>query len=197
MGRIDTHIAALSRFAVDSATRIALSPLTDGWLRRQLDLKRAILEITLPMADGRRWTVLDTHLSAFSRGDGTLQRQVAQIEARLDVTQAPWLLAGDFNALPPGDDARRLGLDAVDYPEAASPIAPLFGRGRSAIPLEEHQRRPEAWRTWMPWGSSVPERALDHAFVSDDVAVARASVLHKATALSDHLPIRMEVVLPR
>lgn len=197
LGRVDTHIGVLSRFGVSAATRVALPPMNDGWLRRQLDLKRAILEVALPLSDGRRFTVLDTHLSAFSHGDGTLPRQVAVVTSRIDAMQGPWLLGGDLNALPPGDDAARLGLDATDYPEAQSPIAPLFARLRSAIPLAEHHRRPESWRTWMPWGSHVAERAIDHVFVSPDVEVARASVLRDVTSLSDHLPILVEVVLPR
>ncbi len=197
LGRVDTHLGVLSRHHIAQARRVALPPLPDGWLRQQLDLKRAILEVDLPLADGRHMTLMNTHLSAFSNGDGTLARQVAVLSERLEKTGQTWVCGGDFNALPPGDDASRLGLAAAEYPEPETPIAPLFAAHSSAIPAAEHKRRAAAWRTWMPWGSHTPERALDHVFMSKDVEMLRVSVLTDASDLSDHLPIRVEVILPR
>jgi endonuclease/exonuclease/phosphatase family metal-dependent hydrolase len=100
----------------------------------------------------------------------------------------PWLLAGDFNALPPGDDPGRLGADAGMY-GTPSPLAPLYGTAESAVPLEGHRREPERWRTWVPFRSTVPQRTLDHAFASSGSCFSRTSVDRRALDLSDHLPL--------
>ena len=47
---------------------------------------------------------------------------------RLVRTSPEWLLAGDFNALPPGDDPSRLGPElAAQYPEARPAATPSSG----------------------------------------------------------------------
>ena len=69
----------------------------------------------MPLAGGTV-RLLHTHLSAFSRGDGTVPRQVAtlrQCAARARRDGHGWLLAGDFNALPPGIDPSGLPADGL------------------------------------------------------------------------------------
>jgi endonuclease/exonuclease/phosphatase family metal-dependent hydrolase len=188
MGRVDMHLATLSRFGLSAGRRHALPLLAEGWLRQQFNLRRALLEVAVPTDDGGAFTALNTHLSAFSYGDGTLHRQVAALEARLaDQPDGRWLLGGDFNALPPSDPVHRLGEDAIFYPELDPPIAPLFRRFAAAKAADE--LLDPRWWTWVPWGSNVPDRAIDYLFHGDRVEVLDYRVIGEGARWSDHLPL--------
>lgn len=191
MGRVDVHLSVFSRFQLTSATRYQLAMLAEPWWRRAFNLKRALFELQLTRVDAPPLTVLHTHLSAFSHGDGTLEAQVAALIDRAQAASAagqPWLLAGDMNALPPGIDASDLPPDqAIEYPEATSPLAPLFDRFASVIPLQRYLTRDPATRTYLPFGAEAPDRTLDYAF-TDGLTVSDVAVIDERR-VSDHLPL--------
>lgn len=199
LGRVDMHLSIFSRFALREAVRRPLPDLREGLLRRQFNLKRASLEVGLPLTDGRRLSLLNTHLTAFSRGDGTLPAQIASVSQRMrEIAEAgqPGIVGGDFNALPPGDNPARLGAAADLYRDEGCPIAALFEQLQSAIPAEAHEDEPERWRTWLPHGAEVAERALDHVFSTQDVEYLDVSVASGVHHASDHLPLRVELQIP-
>lgn len=192
LGRTEMHLAVLSRFQLGHARRLALPLLRESAIRRALNLKRAVLTAELPCGD-RSIAIAVTHLSAFSRGDGTLDRQVAVLAGWMDGCarrSQPFVLAGDLNLLPPGDDPTRLP-DARDYVDRENPILPLFERFRSVIPRD--RLLDPAVRTYQRW-QGAPDRVLDYMFVSEDIEVLRAAVV--ASDLSDHLPLRATLRLP-
>ena len=197
LGRVEMHLSVLSRYRVATGTRWPLPALSEPWLRRQFNLRRALLQLDLPLSDGRTLSLFNAHLSAFSGGDGTLPRQIGAVRDRLVAAgpDRPQVLAGDFNALPPVDDPARLGAAAEHYAADIDAMQVLFDRFRSVVPLEAHRDEPERWRTWLPHGAERPERALDHAFVTDAVEVLDASVLSGISDASDHLPIRIEIAV--
>jgi endonuclease/exonuclease/phosphatase family metal-dependent hydrolase len=196
LGRIDLHLSVFSRWRIDRAYRHALPLLAESWLRQQFNLRRAILEVGLTLDDGRPFTLFDTHLSAFSFGDGTVARQVAVVEERLKRAETDggrWVLAGDLNALPPGDDSARLGDDAAQYPEDDSPLRPLFARFASVL-------SPDRWldpanRTWVPWGSNRPDRVLDYVFHGSSVESREFRTEPAGARWSDHLPLVVDLVV--
>jgi endonuclease/exonuclease/phosphatase family metal-dependent hydrolase len=194
LGRVDMHLSVFSRFALVRAHRHPLPALREGFLRRQFNLRRAVLEVELPTSKGGRLRVLNTHLDAFSRGDGTLPRQLAAVVERLRAGE-PAIVGGDFNALPPGDDPARLGPDAELYRDDGWPLQVLFDGWQSAVPLEAHTDEPERWRTWLPFGSEVAERAIDHLFASRGVEILDCTVASGLHELSDHLPLKVEMRL--
>lgn len=193
LGRMELHLALLSRFPLGDARRLALPLLREPRVRRAFNLKRALLEARVPLADGGALDVGVTHLSAFSRGDGTLPAQVGVLRAWMDERAAagrPFVLAGDLNLLPPGDDPARLP-DAVEYADRPNPLDELLRRFRTVFPVGR-LLDPDV-RTYQPFGCP-PDRVLDYVFVSDDVEVLDARV--DATSLSDHRPIRAVLRLP-
>jgi endonuclease/exonuclease/phosphatase family metal-dependent hydrolase len=197
LGRVDMHLAVFSRVRLGPATRHQL-PLLDepGW-RRAFNLKRAILEVRLPVEGGADLAVLNTHLSAFSRGDGTLPRQVRRLH-ELATTRAREglgvLLAGDLNALPPGEDpATVLEKDRALYGDGDELLAPLYEDLRPAVPLATYRRDPARWFTYAPFGGR-PDRAIDHAFTAGPVRLTRVAVDPEPLSVSDHLPLLLTVV---
>lgn len=193
LGRIDMHLSVFSRFRMTDAIRWRLPELMESWVRRQFNLRRALLELTVPLSDGRTLGLFDVHLSAFSRGDGTLPRQLDTIVRRLGTRGPPFVIGGDFNALPPGDDPTRLGTDAALYADEGDPIGVLYDTFPSAISAEAHRDTPERYRTWLPPGLDEADRAIDHLFVSPGVEVLDATVLTGITDASDHLPMWVEL----
>jgi endonuclease/exonuclease/phosphatase family metal-dependent hydrolase len=196
LGRMEMHLSVFSRFGISAARRWRLAEMREAWVYRQFNLRRAVLELDLPRAEGGVLRVFDVHLSAFSKGDGTLPLQIDAVAERMalaDRQSTPFVTGGDFNALPPGDPPARLGADAALYSDGGWPIDPLFRTWTSAVPLERHQDEPQPWRTWLPPGSEEADRAIDHLFVSSDLEVHDAAVLRGDPGASDHLPLLVEV----
>jgi endonuclease/exonuclease/phosphatase family metal-dependent hydrolase len=189
-------LAVLSRFALAPGLRTALSPLREPWLRQQFNLRRALVTTEVPVEGGPPLAVGVTHLSAFSRGDGTLPRQVETLAAWMRARRAAgqsFVLGGDLNLLPPGDDPARLGADAAEYADQPNPADALLAAFRSVVPAER-LLLPES-RTYIPPGAMVPDRVLDYVFVSDDIEVIAAGPLPVDPMVSDHLPLRAELRL--
>jgi len=199
LGRVHMDLATLSRYELTSAKRIQLPLLKEPFYRRLFNLKRAVLEATVPHPGGSL-TVLNTHLSAFTFRDGTLQAQLERIQRRLtelDRLGFPWILAGDFNMLPPGDDPSRLGDEAGMYPEE-NPLNDLLDAGYGLVPEPSAALAdPAAWRTYLPFGAADPDRTLDYLVHSPGVEILSARVLGEYGEVSDHLPLLVELDVRR
>lgn len=192
--RVDFHLGIFSRFPIKRAVRHRLAALNKDPVTKAFHLKRAILEVEIPMASGAPLILFDTHFSAFSYGDGTLQKQVKKL---IDLAQGaekkgnPWLAAGDLNLLPPGDDPARLGKDAAYYAKKGipNPIEPLFKALRPALTLADYNKAPQKYNTYLPFGTSKTDRWIDHAFLGKKIQLHHYEVLQKHVNISDHLPI--------
>jgi endonuclease/exonuclease/phosphatase family metal-dependent hydrolase len=198
LGRVEMHLTVMSRFALGTAERVSLPLLDEPAWRQAFNLRRQLMTVDLPLQDGGTLRTFNTHLSAFSKGDGTLDKQMAVLDQRAtdaEKSATPWLLVGDLNALPPGDDPRRLGADAVEYAEAVTPAQRLFDRHTSVIPAERFAREPEAFRTYIPFGAAEPDRTLDYAFIGREVKLLGVEVL-PVTTVSDHLPVLFDIEIP-
>ena len=197
LGAVDMHLAIWSKYQIREATRIDLPRINESFLRQQFNLKRALLSAKMPIEGGGVFHALNTHLSAFSMKDGTLKRQLDTIRGHLDQIPKgtePWLLGGDMNCLPPGDDPQRLSFGSDRY-EVPSPLETWFEDFHSVVPLEEYQDDPEPWRTFLPFGASTPDRTLDYAFHGEGVRVHRVSVVSDLSDLSDHVPLLVDFEL--
>ena len=198
LGRVEMHLTVMSRYALGSAQRQSLPLLDEPAWRQAFNLRRQLMAVDLPLAGGGVLRTLNTHLSAFSKGDGTLDKQMATLDAAATAAEKqamPWLLVGDLNALPPGDDPSRLGADAVEYAEAVTPAQRLFDRHTSVIPAERFAREPEAFRTYLPFGADTPDRTLDYAFIGREVKLLGVEVV-PVTTLSDHMPLLFDIEIP-
>ncbi|MES2639157.1 MAG: endonuclease/exonuclease/phosphatase family protein [Myxococcota bacterium] len=199
LGRVDMHVALLARSALRSAARVQLPLLREPRWRQAFNLKRCLLTAQLPVAGWERpLHVAVTHLAAFSRGDGTLARQVAVLAEWMEAREQagdPFVLGGDLNLLPPGDDPRRLGCDAIEYGDHPNPIERLIPRFRSVI--EPARLLEPGNATYLPWGAVVSDRMLDYVFVSDGIEVIKAGPLTRPDPVSDHHPLRATLRLVR
>ncbi len=185
LGRVNFHLSILSSFALEKGGRIALPGLSESWIRRQFNLKRAIQWLTLPVEGGDPIRIANTHLSAFSFNDGTLRNQVRILRDWMQLPH-PWLLAGDMNMLPPGDDINRFQNISPNYTEDPNPMLELeperFDVARKNLLGPEN-------RTYLPFGADEPDRKIDYLLASEDLELIEQRVLREANEMSDHLPI--------
>lgn len=195
LGAVDMHLSVFSRFALGAGTRFALSRLNEPAWRRAFNLRRALLHLPVPLSDGSGAHLFHTHLSAFSRGDGTLAKQVGTVMRRMGDTAGPALLAGDLNSLPPSDDPVRLGFAKELYGEAHTPIRPLWdGLDVLFPPVRPDGRVGPEGHTYVPYGSNVADRTIDYAF-GRGIRVLESRAEPAGAAFSDHLPVVMRLQL--
>lgn len=199
LGRVDMQLAVTGRVQLNRAERHQLATLDEPLWRQLFNLRRAALRVDVPVEGGPGLTLIDTHLSAFSRGDGTLPRQVRQIrDLTLDAANEgrAVLLAGDLNSLPPGDDPARLPEDdRALYGDAATPVLTLFDTLTPTVSQADLKRDPERFFTYVPFGGA-PDRTIDYAFTHGPAQVRSHRVATRRTDISDHLPILLTLSLP-
>lgn len=197
LGKVDMHLSVFSRFRITGATRTQLALLDEPWWRRLFNLRRALLSVDVAMAGGGTLRLFDTHLSAFSRNDGTLDKQVAQLDEALTAAEQqglPWVLGGDLNALAPGDDPARLGEEGTTLYGLPTPVQRLFDRHSSVFAEPRYAAEGAGLYTYLPFGADRPDRVLDYVFVGRKVSVRSAEVL-RVYDVSDHLPVLVELVV--
>lgn len=197
LGKVDMHLSVFSRFAVQTAERTQLALLDEPWWRRLFNLRRALLTVDVAMTGGGRLRLFDTHLSAFSMKDGTLDKQVATLDEAMTAAEQeglPWVLGGDLNALAPGDDPARLGDEGTALYGVPTPVQRLFDRHSSVFAEPRYAAEGAALQTYMPFGAEGPDRVLDYVFVGRRVQVRSAQVL-RVFDVSDHLPVLVELVV--
>ena len=190
---MDMHLGTLSRYQTQTGSRHQLALLNEPWYRRVFNLKRAALVTPMTTEDGRTLQVINTHLSAFSNADDTLPTQIQQLQNILaDTNTKPIILAGDFNALPPGFD-REQTANPEHYHQKASPIEPLFNELTSSISADALIAEPEKYGTYRPFRSKTADRTIDYVFGSS-VTFHDHQVI-RTEGLSDHEPILVTVSL--
>ena len=195
LGRVDLHLGMLSRAPLIGVVRHQLALKRSPRVVQAFDLKRCLLTGTVALADGRSLHVAVTHLSAFSYGDGTLDRQVDALEAWMKSRPAgaPWVLAGDFNLLPPGDHGSRLSAEGDLYADDPNPMQRLLPQFREVFGAD--RQLAEENRSYLPFGATEPDRKIDYLFVGGPIEVRAARALPERH-LSDHLPLVADLVVP-
>lgn len=197
MGSVGMKLTIFSKYKILSASRHQLPVPPADPLTRQLSLKRALLEAQLEVKGQEPITILNTHLDAFSMGTDTMHRQVHYIEGvleQLDLKKSEWILAGDFNLLPPGFARSQLHPNGAYYYSDEEEISPLFKKWNSTATKEElNGPDKEKFYTHYPNDPEIakPDRTIDYIFYSKGISKKEYSVLRakEASESSDHLPL--------
>jgi endonuclease/exonuclease/phosphatase family metal-dependent hydrolase len=99
LGRMDLGNAIFSRYPIKSAQRISQIDRTDqDPLTRYFYIHRAVGRVVLDV--GRDVAAMVVHTEAYDK-DGTKGKQLVQILDLLNAETLPFVIGGDFNALPP------------------------------------------------------------------------------------------------
>ncbi|WP_044872572.1 endonuclease/exonuclease/phosphatase family protein [Pseudomonas sp. LFM046] len=202
LGSVGMKLATLSRFRIESAERLQLPQEDNDPISRQFDKKRALLVSYLPIRGGGRLAAINTHLDALPEDQETLRLQVAMTRGLLDQFQSqgqPWVLAGDFSQLPPGQYERLSETQRHRY-SRDSELKALWSRYPMIPSVEEASGAQQAqWFTQFPNDPRVkgPDRTLDYVFHSPSLTRIEAQVRQADTLrISDHLPLIARFFLP-
>jgi endonuclease/exonuclease/phosphatase family metal-dependent hydrolase len=201
MGPVDMKLMSFSKYRIDKATRYQLALKKNDPVSRQMDFKRAMLAVEMPVAGAGPLVAINTHLDAFAQGDNTMQRQVGQVASLLQSLNArgdAWLIGGDFNLLPPGAyDGLAPSQQYLYEPETA--LGVLLKQFQSLPDPQAMQAEPLRWYTHQPNDPDIqaPDRTIDYIFYSDRLALEDFRVLNQtALGLSDHFPLAGRWTLP-
>ena len=202
LGAAGTMLVLFSRYRLGKTRRYRLPGVPGNPIDRDFNLKRAILEVELPLANGEFLTILNTHLEAFPKGTEVMERQIGKVLQRLNqLTQAnqPWILGGDFNLLPPGQSAR-LTPQSRGIHREPSEIDLLYER-YSGVPTVSDATGDQMPRyftfTQRSGANRIPVRTLDYLFAAPMITIERYSVKQDGMlGVSDHLPLVADFTVP-
>jgi endonuclease/exonuclease/phosphatase family metal-dependent hydrolase len=202
MGKVGMKLSVISKYKIREAVRHQLPRMPDNFLVGLFSLKRAVLELRLPVRSRSDLVVMNTHLDAFAQGTDTMERQVKSVGKLLSkLTQegAAWILGGDFNLLPPGGYERLAG-EQKAYFKPRSEIAPLF-EAYNAVPGPDEVSGPEPAKWFTHFSNDprvkAPDRTIDYIFLSKKLVPGDHNVRqHDTLKISDHLPVVVEMEVP-
>jgi endonuclease/exonuclease/phosphatase family metal-dependent hydrolase len=123
--------------------------------------------------DGVR--VVNAHLASHN----DVEARATQVERLIGFADGAHVLAGDFNDIPGGETLTRLA--EAGWHDVFDRTDNIVG-GRNTSPVD------------------APVRRIDHVLVRNHITVARVNIpTHgpKMTAVSDHLPVIVDVIVPR
>jgi endonuclease/exonuclease/phosphatase family metal-dependent hydrolase len=208
LGRIDMGNAIFSRYPIRRAERIALSDRADQDALHDLYyLHRAVGRVEID-AGAMPVVALVVHTEAYDT-DGTKSRQLGEIRELLAAETRPFLIGGDFNAIPPGsvttsgfndEHPDSIGTEFEQPPYDLADMVPFFTDYRPAIELMRYGTTEAEQRRWYTHSVIGPAtvgangepgfwtRTLDYLFV-DAGAWTDGDVRQDAILLSDHAPV--------
>ncbi|WP_022765925.1 endonuclease/exonuclease/phosphatase family protein [Butyrivibrio sp. XPD2006] len=99
IGKVHSGLATFSKFAIDSAERIAL-PCPFKWPLRTINLKRGLQEIRMPIeGSDRELVIINFHLEAYDSGEGKIAQTKLLKQILIDeFEKGNYVIAGgDFN----------------------------------------------------------------------------------------------------
>lgn len=202
MGSAGMKLTTLSQYAIRESRRHQLATLPVDPVSRLFQLKRCVLETTLPIEGGGELVVLNLHLEAFTHGSDIMEKQIAQVATMVegyDEEGTLWMAGGDFNLLPPGayellPEELRVGNNP------SSELSMMMPRWPS-VPSREEVVGPDRadWFTHFSNNPAVtaPNKTIDYLFYSRAMERLEGRVRQDDTlAISDHLPVVARLRLP-
>jgi endonuclease/exonuclease/phosphatase family metal-dependent hydrolase len=142
---------------------------------------------------------MSTHLDAFAQGSDTMQRQVQYISDLLtgmNSKKSEWIIAGDFNLLPPDNSYDYLPETEKPYFQKESEMKVLYEKFKVLPSLTDMSKNRNAYFTHFANYNKEADRTIDYAIHSDKVKVKDFYVRSKDTKdISDHFPVIMKFVI--
>ncbi|MCP4294721.1 MAG: endonuclease/exonuclease/phosphatase family protein [Proteobacteria bacterium] len=204
MGSVGMKLITLSKYKINRGFRHYLDEVPDFFLVQWFSVKRAVLGAQFPIADGGRLNILNTHLSAFTKGTSIMKKQVKQVNNLLQGLEEkgePWVMGGDFNLLPPGIDRHSLMAESErQLYSGESEISDLLNLYKSAATIKQLRgENQQEHYTHLPNYEGIDnlDRTIDYIFYSDNLEFVNYQVRQEDTQkISDHMPMLMTFTIP-
>lgn len=193
LGETRSGLLSLSKYATVNVERVAFDTQFE-WPRQLFFLDRCVIKQTIPLENGKKLILMNTHCSAYDvKGDFV----AAEIQKMVDLGEIESkkgnyvIIGGDWNQIPP------------DY----TPLKPNSETNYNEFKLTNEQI-PNGWK-WVadvtiptnrkldiPYQKGVSYTSvIDHYLVSKNVRVKNIAVQNLNFQFSDHQPVLLEVEL--
>jgi endonuclease/exonuclease/phosphatase family metal-dependent hydrolase len=198
-GRVKSGQCVLSKIPIAGNERIALPQRRDKpFFYTAFDLTRAVQAVDVVIG-GKPYKIFNVHEEAFNIEN---REEQAAILARLVKDSAGnTIVGGDFNALPQNASMKK---NFPDKPEKLwKEEADLTSDRSIKIFTTLAPRLSESLPAGTPEGETftypadAPNRRLDYIFFSEGIKAHGGHVMKEAGVLSDHLPVYVELELPK
>lgn len=199
MGSAGMKLSTISKYRIAESTRHALTSIqTQSWIMQQMNPKRAILEVQLPITNLSTLNLMNTHLSAFAQSDNTMQIQIRQVMDLIAKNKVQGnddiIIGGDFNLLSSSFAYNLLDPKGKSYYNPnGTELAPMLESFGSIPSLDVMNGNDYVnWFTHSPnhISGALPDRTIDYLFYTDGLTLVEQKVLSRDTLLiSDHLPV--------
>jgi endonuclease/exonuclease/phosphatase family metal-dependent hydrolase len=195
-GKIRSGGAILSRWRLSACWRdLFAKPTEQPFWYSQFYLFR-YMQYCRVDRPGVAMEIVNVHLEAFDRD--TRMKQAQFLADRLSTMMSPMLiLGGDMNSPPPEAEVKSGYPDEPETDHTGDTTIDTIRRIeglRAAVENDDYRRHPEQYFTFP---AHEPNRTLDHVFVGRGYRVLRAHVPSVAGDPSDHLPVVVELLIPR
>lgn len=195
MGSLRVKLVLISKYRINRVVRRNLPDLPVNIFLKPFSGKKMILQAFLPLSDGSELAVMCTHLDAFTVGTDIMTKQLNFLRFRLsalDTHNIPWILAGDFNLLPP-DQYEKITESHRSYYNPNTELEDFYGE-YNVIPSLEDVIKDQSGQYFTFFGNDPvlqkPDRTLDYIVYSKQLRLLRYHVRHFDTMdLSDHFPV--------
>ena len=200
IGKMNSGNAILSKWELTDAKRIALPLIEEqNFIVRYFYLKRNLLHAKLKYSGGEL-NLLNTHASAYAK-DKTKKEQLEIIKHyadSLNSKEQSFILAGDFNALPPNtkqtqnfDDSvcEDADYEADDYSAETDWMMPYYETYESAICLGEYSNDNDRHFTHTTDKNGFWNRKTDYIFTNRNFVSGSGTTIQDWMEASDHAPI--------
>lgn len=195
MGSVGMKLAVISKYKIENAVRYQLPLMPNNYIVESLQFKRSILEALFPVKNGDSISLMSTHLDAFAQGSDTMQKQIEYISNLLtgmNEKNQKWIIAGDFNLLPPNNSYNYLSEDEKKYFQENSEMKVLYDKFTVLPSLTHMAKNRKAYFTHFPNYKKGPDRTIDYIIHSDEIKVKNFHIRsHDTLDISDHLPVIM------
>jgi len=200
IGKMNSGNAILTKWQLQDAKRLALPLIGEqNFVVRYFYLKRNLLHAKLKGVEGELH-LLNTHASAYAK-DNTKKQQLEIIKAYADSIDAKgesFILAGDFNALPPNTKQTRnfddsvcqdADYDADDYSTETDWMKSYYETYKSAICLGDYSNDNLKHFTHTTDKNGFWNRKTDYIFTNKQFVSGTGQTIQNWMGASDHAPI--------
>ena len=195
IGKVDSGIAAFSKYQIESSERVQL-PIPFKWPVRMANLKRCVLVSRVPIKDSKMELVLfDLHLEAYDDGTGKAEQTKMLAELlKAETEKGNCVIAGgDFNQIFSTEDKSIYPHQEGKW-QAGEIDVSAFG-GNFKFLMDE--KTPTCRSLDQPYAGADKETfqyyLIDGFIVSDNIKVLEYETMDLDFVSSDHNPVRMKV----
>ena len=191
-GRVDAGLLTLSKYNVNSATRISY-PIDNSFLTKFFDLDRCFSITRLKVSNGKELVLINNHMSAYDKGGVIRAKQLELLNKTMkqEYNKGNYVIVGgDFN------HALNIAKDTFKseqlVPEWVYTITDKnLPKGMKIVNASNNTEVPTCRTADIPYKKGVNYTSVIDGFIVSDNIIATAENIDADFMYSDHNPVKL------